>query len=107
MSPTNAYPVRFAIGGSLISGETEATTEGMASKEPRYDKNRYANGPEYAEQRKAARRERYANDPKYRAREKQRRREFAENNPDYKRKRRDYMREYRKHKKAQAESLCS
>ena len=61
----------------------------MASKEPRYDKNRYAN------------------DPKYRAREKQRRREFAENNPDYKRKRREYMREYRKHKKAQAESLCS
>ena len=42
---------------------------------------------QYAESRKAARRERYANDPEYRALEKQRRREFAQDNPDYKEKR--------------------
>ena len=51
---------------------------------------------QYAESRKAARRERYATDPEYRALEKQRRREFAQDNPDYKEKRRVYMREYRK-----------
>ena len=64
-------------------------------------KNRYATDPEYAESRKAARRERYANDPEYRALEKQRRREFAQDNPDYKEKRRVYMREYRRRKKAE------
>ena len=53
---------------------------------------------EYAESRKAARRERYANDPEYRALEKQRRKEFAQDNPDYKQKRTEYMREYRKRK---------
>ena len=57
------------------------------TKNPDYDKNRYATDPEYAESRKAARRERYANDPEYRALEKQRRREFAQDNPDYKEKR--------------------
>ena len=59
--------------------------------------------PEYAESRKAARRERYANDPEYRALEKQRRREFAQDNPDYREKRRVYMQEWRKRKKAEAE----
>ena len=73
------------------------------SKNPDYDTNRYATDPEYAESRKAARRERYANDPEYRALEKQRRREFAQDNPDYKEKRRLYMREYRRRKKAEAE----
>ena len=70
---------------------------------PDYDKNRYATDPEYAESRKAARRERYANDPEYRALEKQRRREFAQDNPEYKEKRRLYMREYRRRKKAEGE----
>ena len=73
------------------------------TKNPDYDKNRYATDPEYAESRKAARRERYANDPEYRALEKQRRREFAQDNPDYKEKRRVYMREYRERKKGEAE----
>ena len=73
------------------------------TKNPGYDKNRYATDPEYAESRKAARRERYANDPEYRALEKQRRKEFAQDNPDYKEKRTEYMREYRKRKKAEGE----
>ena len=73
------------------------------TKNPDYDTNRYATDPEYAESRKAARRERYANDPEYRALEKQRRREFAQDNPDYKEKRRVYMQEYRKRKKAEGE----
>ena len=73
------------------------------TKHPGYDKNRYATDPEYAEGRKAARRERYANDPEYRALEKQRRREFAQDNPDYREKRRLYMREYRRRKKAEGE----
>ena len=73
------------------------------TKNPGYDKNRYATDPAYAESRKAARRERYANDPEYRALEKQRRREFAQDNPDYKEKRRVYMREYRERKKGEGE----
>ena len=73
------------------------------TKNPGYDKNRYATDPEYAESRKAARRERYANDPEYRALEKQRRREFAQDNPDYREKRRVYMQEWRKRKKAEGE----
>ena len=67
-------------------------------KHPEYDKNRYANDPEYAEERKAARRERYAKDPEYRVREKQRRKDWAQQHPDYKRKRREYMRAYRRRK---------
>ena len=68
------------------------------AKHPDYDKNRYANDPEYAEERKAARRERYAKDPEYRAREKQRHEDWAQQHPDYKRKRREYMRAYRRRK---------
>ena len=73
------------------------------SKNPDYDKNRYATDPAYAESRKAARRDRYANDPAYRALEKQRRREFAQDNPEYREKRRLYMQEYRRRKKAEGE----
>ena len=71
------------------------------TKNPDYDKNRYANDPEYAESRKTARRKKYAEDPEYREREKQRRREFAKDNPKFKEKRKLYMREYRKRKRAE------
>ena len=73
------------------------------AKNPAYDKNRYANDPEYAEAWKAARRKRYAENPEYREREKQRRKEWEQKNPDYKEKRRLYMQEYRKRKKEAAE----